>query len=223
MHLARWIRHGDPLGERPARVCEKPGCEGPHKARGFCEAHYEEWRKTEGPRCSEPGCDRPLVARGVCRTHYNKLTRTADLRRGKRAGPGEGPCSVEGCPYVGRLRRGWCGLHYGRFYMHGDPLWEPERKSHINRNGYRVIWDDRTKRPRGEHCIVMESIIGRPLRKGENVHHKNGIRDDNRPENLELWSTSQPSGQRIIDKLAWCREFIALYGDELQQLELFDH
>lgn len=62
-----------------------------------------------------------------------------------------------------------------------------------------------------EHRKVMQDFIGRLLMPHENVHHINGVRDDNRLENLELWSTSQPCGQRIEDKLRWAREFISQY------------
>ncbi len=63
-----------------------------------------------------------------------------------------------------------------------------------------------------EHVFVMSNFLKRPLVKGENVHHINGIRHDNRIENLELWSTSQPPGQRVNDKLKWCKEFLEQYG-----------
>ena len=66
-----------------------------------------------------------------------------------------------------------------------------------------------------QHRVVMEEMLGRPLLPEENVHHKNGDRKDNRPENLELWSTSQPPGQRVEDKVMWAKEILALYEGSL--------
>lgn len=65
-----------------------------------------------------------------------------------------------------------------------------------------------------EHRIVMASIIGRELLPTENVHHLNGDRADNSPSNLELWNESQPSGQRIPDKIAWAEEILRLYAPQ---------
>lgn len=63
-----------------------------------------------------------------------------------------------------------------------------------------------------EHILIMEDFIGRPLLEGENVHHINGVKDDNRIDNLELWTRPQPSGIRAKDALAWARQTIDAYS-----------
>lgn len=87
--------------------------------------------------------------------------------------------------------------------------------THTSPNGYvyRHGVIDGRKRRFAEHRLVMEYFLRRALLPHEEVHHKNGDRSDNRKRNLELWSTSQPAGQRVEDKVEWAREILALYGD----------
>ena len=79
--------------------------------------------------------------------------------------------------------------------QHGwrNPNWKGGRT--VASNGYVLI--KRPDHPRAdcrgyvyEHILVAEQLIGRPVRKGEQVHHKNHIKTDNRPENLEVKATA---------------------------------
>lgn len=69
----------------------------------------------------------------------------------------------------------------------------------IHHTGYRYISMGKCGDVRAEHRVVMEQMLGRALLPHETVHHKNGVRADNRPENLELWSSRHGRGQRAID------------------------
>lgn len=75
---------------------------------------------------------------------------------------------------------------------------------------------DKNGRVQASHLVMYEHIK-RPLFKGESVHHKNGDRLDNRIENLELWSRSQPPGQRVEDKIQWYIEFLNQYGYDVKK------
>jgi hypothetical protein len=107
-----------------------------------------------------------------------------------------------------------CSTHYHRLLKWDDVLYSPdphEHKVEKTKSGYRTI--SRNKIIRQEHTWVMMDHLGRELLPHEEVHHKNGERDDNRLSNLELWDKSHPAGQRVEDKVAWCREYLATYGE----------
>jgi len=87
----------------------------------------------------------------------------------------------------------------------------------IAKNGYKVIcWSGHPSADKYgkilEHRYVMENKLGRQLMPFESVHHKNGVRGDNRTENLELWVKPQPSGIKVEDAIKWAKDILKLYG-----------
>ena len=168
-------------------------CEDVAVVKGLCKPHYN--RKIKGKDLHDP----PLKKRDF---YTNKICRNV-------------PCGTE------VDRQGYCLRCYTRYNKYGDPNGKPEKRP-INKvilaNGY-VQWQDpdnihaNSSGRVAEHRYVMGEFIGRVLYAHENVHHKNGNRSDNRLENLELWSTHQPTGQRVEDKLRWAYEIIEMYGN----------
>lgn len=219
------------------KPCIVEGCKKGQMAKGLCPKHYSNKRlfgTLERPVkdsanncvCSVEGCNKNARIKQMCTTHYHRERRhgTPHGKYEKKTGM---PCKIDGCEKR-TIALGFCAKHYSKHKNYGDPLavTPAEKRIKTNReqgktdtNGYRLVWapgDPSSSRSNGnwapEHRLVMAEIIGRPLRTNENVHHINGVKTDNRPENLELWVSSQPSGQRIPDLLAWAREIIDLYG-----------
>jgi hypothetical protein len=91
----------------------------------------------------------------------------------------------------------------------------------VDRNGYVYLYAVGHPRIKGkknrcyvfEHILVMEEHLGRYLRTGETVHHKNGVKDDNRIENLELWASNHAGGQRVEDLVAWAKQLMRDYPE----------
>ena len=182
---------------RSTRGCAFPACRNTHRAHGLCSSHLDQLargkalspllarhgRKHEG--CAFTLCDKPHHAHGLCHGHY------LQRRRGEQLKP------------LSRQSSGWFIDEKGYVWLYAPD--HPNAKHHPSgkgRTGYVQ-----------EHVLVMSAKLGRPLKPRETVHHRNLLRSDNRPENLELWTTSQPKGARVEDLVAWARWFLEEYGE----------
>lgn len=191
-------------------------CDRPVYARGRCSRHYRQLLRhgqllPERPSadCAVPGCGRRAVTRGWCHGHDLRWSRSGDVRASvPLRRPPQDDCRVEGCG-AGATSGGLCRAHARRLRLYGDPLAGRPRRlvtpgggslSHgywvrqVPEDLRHLVPPGRTKER--EHRLVMAQQLGRPLLPEETVHHRNGDRLDN----LELWSTAQPKGQRVADE-----------------------
>ena len=108
----------------------------------------------------------------------------------------------------------WCVPCYKAHYAKGEHngQWKGGRSYHEPSGYFRVYVDGEYM---WEHRYVMAQHLGRSLMKTEEVHHRNGIRTDNRIENLELWTKSHPKSQRVNDLVKWAKEVLKMYDNQL--------
>ena len=169
--------------------------------------------------CAVDGCGKEPQKNGFCGMHNSRLRDHGEL-----GGPDSslkargGLCAVGGCEGTASAS-GLCNMHYKRMRRIGT-TGGPQRRhaligTRIDAKGYRYVRIDGVRCQ--EHRYVMQKALGRALRPNENVHHLDGDRLNNDLSNLELWVKTQPSGQRVTDRVKSALKLLRDYPDLVAQ------
>jgi hypothetical protein len=207
-HRAHETEHGRPASRVPPIEFTCLECGGPF----FMENSYvTAYEKKHGKRPMY--CSMPCSAAGRRKSADEKHKTTCkncgvEFYRSRRKGSGtiyntQMLCSRE-------CKNAWVSKAYRE--KHGTP----EITRRIKRNYVYLRFPATAERDAYEileHRYVMSKIIGRDLLPEETVHHINGDGHDNRPENLELFSSNHGPGQRVVDKVQFAIEILTLYPE----------
>lgn len=121
-----------------------------------------------------------------------------------------------------------CRMGRGYFKGSNNPMWRGGRK--VLKSGYVYVYlspdsefssmisNGVGQNYVAEHRLIMAMHLKRNLTKEETVHHINGIKSDNRIENLELWSSRHHSGQRVEDQIKWAIEILTKNNYKVEKL-----
>src|SRR3989304_5310859 len=169
----------------------------------ICQYCGKEFKHTCGDKRPRLCCSRKC--KGLIQTKKATITKVCIICKQE--------FSRKGSLFRGKRSKGlYCSMKCLGIARSGENNHKYKNGKFIDRFGYVHVLIAKGKYEK-EHRVVMSKQIGRMLYSHEEVHHRNGDRQDNRLENLELWTTSHPSSQRVEDKIKWAKEILLEYDN----------
>lgn len=163
--------------------------------------------------CVAPNCSTPSKSRGLCRKH---LVRWLNGKADYAALAPKYPeriiyhgqlCKIDGCKNAAATNM-VCGAHQQRVFRYNDPHFvmpnEDFRAACREASSPKIAAAKPTSYAkyfgRHEHRVVAEKMLGRPLIRGEIVHHIDGDRRNNEPSNLEVMTQSEHARIHMLER-----------------------